>query len=90
MKKIKLENPIKIDGVEVNEISLRPPKVRDLIASSKKNIDEAEKEVNLIANLGEISPETVQELDLRDYIKIQEWLRDFLSASTERKQDEQF
>ena len=85
MKKIKLENPIKIDGVEVNEISLRPPKVCDLIASSKKNIDEAEKEVNLIANLGEISPETVQELDLRDYIKIQEWLRDFLSASTERK-----
>ena len=85
MKKIKLENPIKIDGVEVSEISLRPPKVRDLIASSKKNIDEAEKEVNLIANLGEVSPETVQELDLRDYIKIQEWLRDFLSASTERK-----
>ena len=82
MKKIKLENPIKIDGVEVNEISLRPPKVRDLIASSKRNIDEAEKEVNLIANLGEISLETVQELDLRDYIKIQEWLRDFLSAST--------
>ncbi len=82
MKKIKLENPIKIDGVEANEISLRPPKVRDLIASSKKNIDEAEKEVNLIANLGEISPETVQELDLRDYIKIQEWLRDFLSTST--------
>ncbi len=82
MKKIKLENPIKIDGVEVNEISLRPPKVRDLIASSKKNIDEAEKEVNLIANLGEISPEAIQELDLRDYIKIQEWLRDFLSAST--------
>ena len=85
MKKIKLENPIKIDGVEVNEISLRSPKVRDLIASSKRNIDEAEKEVNLIANLGEISPETVQDLDLRDYIKIQEWLRDFLSASTERK-----
>ena len=82
MKKIKLENPIKIDGVEVNESSLRPPKVRDLIASSKKNIDEAEKEVSLIANLGEISSETVQELDLRDYIKIQEWLRDFLSAST--------
>ena len=84
MKKIKLENPIKIDGVEVNEISLRSPKVRDLIVSSKKNIDEAEKEVNLIANLGEISPETVQELDLRDYIKIQEWLRNFLSVSMEK------
>ena len=84
MQKIKLSNPIKIDGVEVHEISLREPKVRDLIAAGKKNADEAEKEVNLIANLGEISPETVQELDLRDYIKIQEWLRDFLSASTQK------
>ncbi|MBQ3565449.1 MAG: phage tail assembly protein [Alphaproteobacteria bacterium] len=84
MQKIKLSNPVKIDGVEVHEISLRTPKVRDLIAAGKKNVDEAEKEVNLIANLGEISPETVQELDLRDYIKIQEWLRDFLSASTQK------
>jgi len=84
MQKIKLSNPVKIDGVEVYELSLRRPKVRDLIAAGKKNISESEREVNLIANLAEVSPETIQDLDLCDYMKIQDWLKDFLSASTGR------
>lgn len=82
MKKIKLDNPIKIDGVEIHELSLRAPKVRDLLISSKKEADESEREVKLIANLAEISPEAIQDLDLRDYLKIQNWLKDFLSVST--------
>lgn len=82
MKKIKLENSIKIDGVEVNEISLRQPKVRDLLISSKKNVSEAEREVNLIANLAEIPVDAVEDLDLRDYLKIQNWLKDFLAQPT--------
>lgn len=82
MKKIKLDNPIKIDGIEIHELSLRAPKVRDLLISSKKNIDESEREVQLIANLAEIPAEAIQDLDLRDYLKIQNWLKDFLSVST--------
>lgn len=78
MQKIKLSNPIKIDGVEVNEISLRRPKVRDLLISDRKNISESEREINLIANLAEISSEAIQDLDLCDYMKIQNWLKDFL------------
>lgn len=82
MKKIKLDNPIKVDGVEVSEISLRQPKVRDLLVSGKKNVSEEEKEVNLIANLAEIPVDSVEDLDLRDYLKIQDWLKDFLSATS--------
>ncbi len=82
MKKIKLENSIKIDGVEVHEISLRQPKVRDLLISSKKNASEAEREVNMIANLAEIPADAVEDLDLRDYLKIQNWLKDFLAQPT--------
>lgn len=82
MKKIKLSDPIKIDGVEVNEISLRQPKVRDLLISSKKNVSEAEREVTLISNLAEIPVAAVEDLDLRDYLKIQEWLKDFLAQPT--------
>ena len=82
MKKIKLSNPIKIDGVEVSEISLRQPKVRDLLISSKKNVSEAEREVTLISNLAEIPVAAVEDLDLRDYLKIQEWLKDFLAQPT--------
>lgn len=80
MQKIKLSNPIKIDGVEVGEISLRRPKVRDLLISDRKNISESEREINLIANLAEVSPEAIQDLDLCDYMKIQNWLKDFLSG----------
>ena len=85
MQKIKLSNPVKIDGVEVHEFSLRKPKVRDLIAAGKKNVSESEREVNLVANLAEVSPETIQDLDLCDYMKIQDWLKDFLSISTEQR-----
>ena len=72
-------------GVEVHELSLRRPKVRDLIAAGKKNISESEREVNLVANLAEVSPEIIQDLDLSDYMKIQDWLKDFLSISTEQR-----
>ena len=84
MQKIKLSNPIKIDGVEVNEISLRRPKVRDLLISDRKNISEAEREVNLVANLAEIPAEAIQDLDLCDYMKIQEWLKDFLARPSRK------
>ena len=45
MKKVKLDNPIKVDGVEIHELSLRAPKVRDLLISSKKEVEESEREV---------------------------------------------
>ncbi|MDR3187304.1 MAG: phage tail assembly protein [Holosporaceae bacterium] len=82
MEKIKLNEAIKIDGVAVYELSLRRPKVRDLLIASKKDASESEREVNLIANLAEIPAEAVKDLDMRDYLKIQEILRDFLSPET--------
>ena len=83
MQKIKLKSPIKIDGVEVGELSLRTPKVRDLLINSKKELSESEREVQLIANLAEVSVESIQDLDLRDYLKIQNWLKDFLSQEAQ-------
>lgn len=37
----------------------------------------------MIANLTEVSIETIQDLGLRDYMKIQKWLQAFLSITTE-------
>ena len=82
MEKIKLSEGIKVDGVLVHELSLRRPKVRDLLIASKKDASESEREVNLIANLVEVSAEAIKDLDMRDYLKIQEILRDFLSPVT--------
>ncbi|MFP3015449.1 MAG: phage tail assembly protein [Wolbachia sp.] len=79
MQKIKLTEPIKIDGILVSELTLRRPKVRDRLAVERMSNNDAEKEVALIANLASISKEAVEELDLADYSKIQAALQDFLS-----------
>ncbi len=79
MEKIKLTEPIKIDGILVSEITLRRPKVRDRLAVERMGNSDAEKEVALIANLASISREAVEELDLADYSKIQEVFQGFLS-----------
>jgi hypothetical protein len=78
MVKVKLNEPIKIDGVLVHELSLRRPKVRDRLIVEKSNASDAEKEVNFIANLASITSEDVQEIDLQDYANIQDALRGFL------------
>ena len=85
MEKFKFSKPIMIDGVSVHEISLREPKVRDLIAISKKNLSDLERDVFLLANLSEISTEAIENLEIADYLKIQNWLKDFLSPKMETK-----
>jgi hypothetical protein len=78
MHKIKLNEPIKIDGVVISELTLRRPKVRDRLAVERLGNSDAEKEVALIANLTDFPKDAVEELDLADYAKIQEALQGFL------------
>lgn len=81
MIKIKLSEAIKVDGVLLNEISLREPKVRDVMAISKGGDSDYEKEVRLIANLSEQSVEAIMDISFKDYAKIQKVVRDFLSPA---------
>ncbi len=78
MTTIKLKHPITADGVELKEITLRRPKVRDL-----EKIDKVEgpiaKAVALIADLAEITPDQVRELDAADFTAIEGEVSDFLS-----------
>jgi hypothetical protein len=85
MEKVKLNEGIKVDGVLIYELSLRRPKVRDLLIVNKKDVSETEREVNLIANLAEIPTEAIKDMDMCDYLKIQEVLKDFLSSATQEK-----
>ena len=75
---IKLDFPIKIDGKDVSELSVRRPKVRDQLAASKKT-NEQKREIFLFANLCQLSPDDIQNLDMKDYGKIQKVYVDFLS-----------
>ncbi|MBU2707542.1 phage tail assembly protein [Zooshikella marina] len=79
MSIIKLAYPITVDGQLISEIHLRRPKVRDRIISENSAGTDADKEMNLIANLAEMPPKYLEELDLSDYISLQDTLSDFLS-----------
>lgn len=78
MQTITLNNPITVDGISVSELLMREPKVRDLLAIERIE-GEALKEVALIANLASVPKETVEDLCIKDYVKIQKVLKDFLS-----------
>lgn len=81
MSKIKIEltHSIEIDGAKVGVIQLRRPKVRDMLSVEKSVDNDAEKEIQLFANLSELSPDNLLELDMADYAKLQKAYQDFLS-----------
>ena len=59
MEAIKLDYPV--DGVD--SISMRRPKVRDMLAADKASGSDAEKEINMFSNLCEQTPGFIQDLD---------------------------
>jgi hypothetical protein len=83
MQKMKLQYPVKIDGAEYTELTMRRSKVRDRLAVSAMKCTDEEKEIRLFANLCEVSPEVLQELDETDYAAVQKvYMSFFGSAAT--------
>ncbi|MBU0680099.1 MAG: phage tail assembly protein [Proteobacteria bacterium] len=79
MNQIKLKHPVEIDGATVDSLDMRRPKVKDQLAADKGAGGNAAKEVRLFANLCEVVPATIEELDLSDYQQLQETYTSFLS-----------
>ncbi|WP_341823800.1 phage tail assembly protein [Wolbachia endosymbiont (group A) of Agelastica alni] len=77
MTTVKLDNPITVDGISVSELTIRRPKVRDYLAIERLNGSDLSKEVTLTANLTSVAKESIEELDIADYVKVQEVLKDF-------------
>ncbi len=76
-----LQYPITNNGEECNQLCIRRPSVRDLLVSERAKGNEIEKEIRLIANLCEVAPEQIEQLDMADYMKLQETLTSFLSLN---------
>ena len=76
MTSIKLKHPIVADGVKVTELALRRPKMRDLERIDKV-AGEIAKAVTLTADLAELTPDQVRELDAEDFAAVAERLGDF-------------
>lgn len=79
-KTIQLDHPITIDGGEVAQLTMRRPKVRDQLLAEKHDGSEAEKELAIFANLCGVPPESLHELDLADYFKLQEAYQGFFAS----------
>jgi len=77
MTTITLREPIEINGAKIGVLTLRRPKVRDLEAIDKI-AGETAKTVALIANLSELPPETVRELDAADFAAASKAVADML------------
>ena len=81
MTKIKLDHPVQADGRAVTSLAMRRPKVRDERDARRiAGDDDTEREIVLFANLCEVAPETIHELDLGDYRKLVRAFMDFFPA----------
>lgn len=79
MSTITLKHPIEFKGTEIKTLEMRRPKVRDQVASKKTSESKEMVEVNLFANLCEVSPELIMGLDMKDYGSLQKEYKGFLS-----------
>ncbi len=76
---ITLKYPVESKGIEVKTLEMRRPKVRDQVTSKKSSKSDEDIEVNLFANLCEVSPEIIMDLDMKDYKSLQKEYKSFLS-----------
>lgn len=80
--KIDLDFPIEISGVQVKHLVMRRPKVRDEVVFSKSKADDADKTLQLLASLCEVSPEDLMELDSADFAKLEQQFSSFKGAKS--------
>ena len=74
---VTLEFPVMFKNTEITALSFRRPKVKDQMIADKQNKADADKEIHLMALLGEVEPELIQELDMADYEQVQQVLVGF-------------
>lgn len=79
---IKLSHPVMSDGTELRVLNLRRPKVRDVLLAAKIGGSEEEKEIRVLANLCEVAPDVVEDLDMADYKKLQDGYRSFFEEES--------
>lgn len=80
MNTILLNEPITAGGSVISELTLRRLKVRDYLAIDRLDGSDLAREVALTANLASVTKEAIEELDITDYVKVQEILKGFFLA----------
>lgn len=68
---ITLSRPFEVHGAKVATVRMREPTVDDQLAADGAKGSDAAKEITMMANLAEISPDDIKRLPLRDYKRLQ-------------------
>lgn len=81
MEQIELKYPVEVSGEVCKELTIRRSKVKDrLLVAKLKNSSDEEKEIRLFANLCEVAPNVIEELDESDYAKLQNAYLNFFKS----------
>ena len=75
--RLELELPVRVEGSEYLHLEMRRPKVRDERDARRAGDDAAVQEIALFANLCEVPPSVIEELDMADYRRLQDVYRGF-------------
>lgn len=78
-KEIKLSRPIQISGANVTTLTMREPLVQDQLTIGEIAGSDARKELALFANLCGVAPGDLERLPMRDYGKLQDAYKSFIS-----------
>lgn len=79
MEQIQLDHGVSCQGLMIETLEMRRPKVSDMLFSETLKGSDAQKEIRLFANLCDVAPEVIESLDMKDYITLQKHYRNFLS-----------
>ncbi|ALX11460.1 hypothetical protein P350_07825 [Burkholderia cepacia JBK9] len=87
---VKLNYPIKLNGVECDNFTLRRPKVRDMRGAQKLAPNDAEQqELILFATLADVGPDDIEEMDMADYERVQDAYYSFRPVCKDGPKDAQ-
>lgn len=81
MQTIELKYPVEATGETINNLTMRRSKIKDrLLVAKMKNVSDEEKEIRLFANLCEVEPKVIEELDEADYSNLQKVYLGFFNS----------
>lgn len=82
---IKLQYPIDVDGVQIDTLHMRRPRVSDIKTTSKVE-DPTESSIKLMSILCSMPPEAVENLDLEDFASLSKKVEGFLESGTQKSE----
>ena len=81
MQTIELKYPVEATGETITNLTMRRSKIKDrLLVAKMKTASDEEKEIRLFANLCEIEPKVIEELDEADYSNLQKVYLGFFNS----------